>query len=133
MDEAFVQRDQWRPPETSERRPRIDAAPTLLASCPWSVADRLLVSGRAREQPGELVHGGLLSRADIQRADGRRREREQVRARDVLDVDEVARLLAVAVDDGLPSSQHLVEEDGHHARLAERVVARSVHARIARR
>jgi hypothetical protein len=80
------------------------------------------------EELGELPHRRLVARRDVDRAGRARRRCEQEGARDVVDVDVVARLVAVAVDRDRPPLGRGAVEDRDDARLAVRVLPRPVDA-----
>ena len=59
--------------------------------------------------------------------------RREQRTDDVGDVDEVPRLLAVAVDEGLLAGRHSLEEDRDHAAFERGGLSRAVDVREAKR
>ena len=61
------------------------------------------------------------------------RERRQVRAYDIADEHVVTGLQSVADNRHVRPRQQLFREDGHHAGLAVRVLARPVDVRVAKR
>src|SRR5262245_46148343 len=78
--------------------------------------------GDGPEGFGELVDGERRSRADVEgAAQARRLAGADVRLRHVGDVDEVARLLAVAVDQERLPIEQAAGPDRHH--VAVRVIA----------
>ena len=79
----------------------------------------------------ELHDVGFPRSADVQGAGSGRLHAEQVRPRHVLYIDEVARLESVAVDARRAPLEELVEEDRHHPRFAERILAGPVDVGVA--
>ena len=83
----------------------------------------------AGERPQDLEDGGdvrLHAGAHVEGAAFAAAERLGVGLGDVLDVDEVARLVAVPGDRRGLTGQQLPAEDGHHSGLPVRVLARPV-------
>src|SRR5262245_12101573 len=89
---------------------------------------RLLV-----ENLDDLEHGSLLAETDVDRPGGVAFAGAEVRVHHVVDIDVVARLLAVAEDHGLPAVDDSAAEDRDDAGLAERVLARAVDVAVAER
>src|SRR5581483_1741148 len=81
------------------------------------------------EAAGEFANGVMASAADVEHAAGgiRAFQGEAGRARNIVDADEVALLLAIFEDEGRMSVEQARGEDGHHAgiRIGKRL-ARTV-------
>jgi len=91
----------------------------------------LSASSQSLQRLEDGVDVGLDAGANVERADGVRRKGAGVRLRHVADVNEIARLPAVAVDAGLLSAQQTARENRDHARLTVRVLSRPVDIGVA--
>src|SRR2546423_15606413 len=111
--------------------PRVDHRTTLLPGQGRAVLLGLAASGQSLQRLEDGVDVGLDAGANVERADGVRVEGAGVRLRYVADVNEIAGLLAVAVDAGLLSAQQPAREDRDHAGLTVRVLSRPVDIGIA--
>src|SRR5258708_24592847 len=128
LGQPRLERDARFPPELRARCRRVDRAAPLLAGLARAVADGAGKAACLGQQPGQLVHGSLATRPDVERSADARFERVAVDARHVLDVQVVARLLAVAIDHRVLSSEHPLQEDGYTAGTADRARSRPLHA-----
>src|SRR5262249_4191741 len=120
------------PPEERLGAGRVEDTAPLLAGLRRGVLGGAIYAGQARQAPVQLVDRRLGACADIRDA-GRVRERHPAgdRVGNIPDVDVVARLLPVAVDDARFAGEKSRREDGTDAGLARRVLARAVDVRQA--
>src|SRR5262245_49158430 len=88
-------------------------------------------AGQARQAPVQLVDRRLGARADIRDAGRFELHPARDRVGNISDVDVVARLLPVAVDDARLAGEEPRREDGNDAGLARRILAGSVDVRQA--
>ena len=101
--------------------------------------NRLSPVGRQRAQQSKgFIQCDTASSSDIENltSDLRRRgvASEQVRLHGVVNVGEIAALLAVPVNRGLLSSQHLRDEFGQHSRVRGRwILARTENVEVTQR
>src|SRR5437879_1361382 len=129
-----VREGHLRPPaEDVGGAPGVDDAAALLAGLRGSVTDLGAAARRLEEEARERVHVGLDAGADVEGPGRGGLEREEVGARHVADVHVVARLLAVTVHRDRFGAEHPPREDGDHARLSVRVLARAVDVGVAQR
>src|SRR6266540_4575498 len=127
-------RDAGRPAETLLRQRGAQAASPLLTGLRGAVLRRHLEARRAGQRAMELVHRSLDPRTDVHAADDLGAlESAEVGGRDVLDVDVVAGLLAVPVDDRRLPLQEALGEDGDDAGLALGILAGAVDVGVAER
>ena len=94
---------------------------------------RRVDAGDRRQRLVQLVDRRLDARSDVVLPLPFGVRGREVRGDDVVDVDEVARLLAAAVDRRLLPVEQLRREDRHDARLAMRVLPRTVDVRVSQR
>ena len=94
---------------------------------------RVDTPGGPRDVRMELVDVAFDAGADVESTEVRGLRGAQVGGDDVVDVDVVAGLAAVPVDDGVAAVQQTLGEDRHHPRLAVRILPRSVDVGVAQR
>src|SRR4029077_2505511 len=85
----------------------------------------LLDAGGLGTKPVQLQDRRRDTAADVEDAANRRRSGGEQRSDDVADVDEVARLVPIAEDLGLPPIAQPIEEDRDDTALERRKLARS--------
>src|SRR5438067_10801923 len=110
--------------------PRVDHRTTLLPGQGRAVLLGLRASSQSLQRLEDGVDVGLDAGANVERADGVRRKGAGVRVRHVANVNEIARLPAVAVDAGLLSAQQTAREERDHARRTVRVLCGPVGIRV---
>ncbi len=106
---------------------RVEAVPLQLAGPQRAPLDHQLHAGAVGHDGGQPVDRGLRPRADVADEPASPVGGPHEGVDHVVDVDEVAGLLAVAEDDEGQAPQQALGEDGHHAGLAVGVLARAVH------
>src|SRR6202022_9940 len=128
---ALFEVDLWTPTEARCGGADVQAGAALLSGPGRAVACRACHATGGGDEAVDAVDISLGGGADVVAAEPFAVSSPEVGADDVVDVDEVASLQAVAADHGLVSAEQPLGEDGDHTCLAVRILARPVDVAIA--
>jgi len=127
QEQAVLEGEGWFPAELLLGQAGVEHAAQLLAGHGRAVALFNFGLGDLAQGAEDGVDRGLDPGGDVDLAGDFFVQGEQVGPGHVAHVNEVAGLLAAAVDGGRLAAPEFLAEDGHHPGLAERVLPRSIH------
>src|SRR5262249_698482 len=114
--QTLVERHFWLPLKHPARPRDVGFNMALLSRAAWCIHDRVIAAAAAesgKDVIGELPDGKALTAPQIEHASkgGGICQRRNPSVRDVVDIDEVTRLMTVTVDSERLAAQQIADED----------------------